>query len=1026
MAHAGSFTNGRIRRMKRPHGIAPHSVFHNPLSFQRRKARDFWRPDVPGHIPMTKRQRADLLALPGSETMVVRHYALDANDLAAVATARTPATRLGYALQLCALRYPGRHLRRGELMPAAMLDHIAEQVGVETDVIADFARRTPTRYDQLAAIKARFGFSDLSRPLRAELMTWLTREAETIVDGRVLLDRLLAEMRSRCIVIPGISVVERMAAEAMHRADAAFVATIDASLEGDMRVRLDALIDDKVHERQSRLSWLREPTPRVSSASLSEILEKVEAIRQTGAIDTSVGPRHEPRLTQFAREGVRYTAQAFQQMRPIRRRVVLVATLREMEATLTDAAIAMFDALVGRAHLRARKRLEQRVAASGREGRERLVRVANVLEAMTRAARSGADITLAVQAIAPLETIDADASIIRRSASPHKGDVLEEIAAEHRTFKRVGPVFLRGFDFQGRPSTAALRQAMTTLSAQGGDGRKPLPSHIPLDHIERRWLRQVMVNGEIDRTHWELATYSALADALASGAIWVPSSRTHRSLGVMLAAPPGASPRQAFSLGDPHAWLEERSARLDQALREVASNLGGRDPALFAGDRLRFPKDGNAGDHDDARPLALACYGMVPTTRITDVLSQVSRWTGFVDHFGHVSTGLPPTDERAFLATLIAEATNLGLARMAEVCGAASRRVLLRMQTWHMREETFRAALACLTDAIHAEPLAAWFGPGHNASADGQAYYLGGPGEAGGAVNAHYGRDPVVKIYTTVTDRYAPLHQTVIAGTAGEAIHALDGILGHDSDVDLTALHVDGGGVSDIVFAVMHLIGLRFEPRIPRLSDRRLYAFEPPRRYGRLAPLFGRRLNRELIVGHWSEIEPVIGAMRDRTVTPSLILRKLAAYRQQSSLAAALREVGRIERTLFTLRWFEDPALRRTVTAELNKGEARNSLARAVAFHRLGRFRDRGLENRTTRAAALNLVTAAIILFNCRYLSRAIDELRRQGRSIDPALQARLSPLGWDRINLTGDYVWSDQLNLGADGLMPLLTDALP
>src|SRR3546814_13406361 len=85
--------------------------------------------------------------------------------------------------------------------------------------------------------------------------------------------------------------------------------------------------------------------------------------------------------------------------------------------------------------------------------------------------------------------------------------------------------------------------------------------------------------------------------------------------------------------------------------------------------------------------------------------------------------------------------------------------------------------------------------------------------------------------------------------------------------------------------------------------------------------------------------------MRDRTVTPSLILKKLSAYRQQNSLAAALREVGRIERTLFTLRWFDDPALRRTVTAELNKGEARNSRARAVAFHPLGRFRHRGLGN---------------------------------------------------------------------------------
>jgi TnpA family transposase len=160
--------------------------------------------------------------------------------------------------------------------------------------------------------------------------------------------------------------------------------------------------------------------------------------------------------------------------------------------------------------------------------------------------------------------------------------------------------------------------------------------------------------------------------------------------------------------------------------------------------------------------------------------------------------------------------------------------------------------------------------------------------------------------------------------------------------------------------------------------------------------------------------------MRSRTVTPSLILKKLSAYRQQNGVAAALREIGRVERTLFTLRWFNDPALRRLVTSELNKGEARNSLARTVAFHRLGRFRDRGHENQQTRAAALNLVTAAIILFNCRYLGRALGEMRSRGVVIDESLIPQLSPLGWDHINLTGDYVWSDAMALDGDGFMPL------
>ena len=95
-------------------------------------------------------------------------------------------------------------------------------------------------------------------------------------------------------------------------------------------------------------------------------------------------------------------------------------------------------------------------------------------------------------------------------------------------------------------------------------------------------------------------------------------------------------------------------------------------------------------------------------------------------------------------------------------------------------------------------------------------------------------------------------------------------------------------------------------------------------------------------------------------------------------------------------------------------------MARAVAFHRLGRFRDRGHENQQTRAAALNLVTAAIILLNCGFLGRALGEMRSRGMPIDGAFVPQLSPLGGDHINLTGDDVWSERLALDADGCMPL------
>jgi hypothetical protein len=114
--------------------------------------------------------------------------------------------------------------------------------------------------------------------------------------------------------------------------------------------------------------------------------------------------------------------------------------------------------------------------------------------------------------------------------------------------------------------------------------------------------------------------------------------------------------------------------------------------------------------------------------------------------------------------------------------------------------------------------------------------------------------------------------------------------------------------------------------------------------------------------------------------------------------------------------------LRRQATAELNKGESRNSLARAVCFHRLGRIRDRSYESQQHRASGLNLVVAAIILWNTVYLGRAVEVLRRQGETIADDLLTHLAPLGWQHINLTGDYLWASAAAPRSVDFRPLRT----
>ena len=182
------------------------------------------------------------------------------------------------------------------------------------------------------------------------------------------------------------------------------------------------------------------------------------------------------------------------------------------------------------------------------------------------------------------------------------------------------------------------------------------------------------------------------------------------------------------------------------------------------------------------------------------------------------------------------------------------------------------------------------------------------------------------------------------------------------------------------------------------------------------------QINMKLIQYHWQDILRLLMSIKTGTVTASVILRKLAAYPRQNGLAQALRELGKLERTLFTLDWLQDPELRRRSHVGLNKGEQQNALRRAVFFNRLGEIRDRSYENQRYRASGLNLLVAAIILWNTVYLQRAVDHLRRQGIEPGPLDLAYLSPLGWEHINLTGDYQWEAEESLNPEQFRPLRT----
>ncbi len=976
---------------------------------------------------LTDAQIVELFNPPTDQRELVRHYTLSDADLAAIRRGRGDPNRLGHALMLCYLRYPGRELRAGEQPPAQMLRFVADQIGVLPNTLDSYFEADRNRLYHVAELQERLRTRSFSSNIAAELRTWLLPRA--IEDERFIhLARLvLEECRQRRIVLPSPAALERLCVEVRHKARTESYRRLTNSLSAEQRKGLDALTGRREPSGQNWLTWLRQMPEAAKPAAMLGVIGRLEYVRAIGIEPARGQVVHQARLAQLAREAGRTTVQHVAGYERQRRHAALVATILDLSASLTDQAMDVFDRLVGAMFRKAEGRHARAFQADARAINDKVRVFARVGAALVAGREQKQDGYEAIVALMSWEKFCASVAEAEALARPEEFDAYTNLGEHYAAIRKWSPAFLKTFTFESVPAAASLMRAIELLREMNNSG-KPLPKSAPIGFVRPRWAGQVMPNGTIDHRYYELCVLSELRDRLHAGDVWVTGSRQYRSFEERLISKEAMEKlRQDGNLPvavdlDFETFIEAKCIKLHERLAGVEARASeGRLPDVTLTKGVLKISPIEKSTPPEAEALATRLYAMLPRIRITDLLAEVATWTQFPDCFTHLRSGETAADGRVLMAGLLADGLNLGLTRMAEACSIASLGQIAWMSDWHIREETYLLALRCLVNQQQREPFAVHFGAGTASSSDGQFFQAAGFGRDASDLNTHYSRKPGFKIYTHLSDRYGPFFTKVIAATASEALHVLDALLYHQSEVTVRRHHTDGGGDSDHVFALCSMLGFQFAPRIPGLKHRRLYSFDKPSTYPALEPMIASRINIALIRAHWSEILRVIASIRTGTVTASLIMRQLASHPRQNGVAAAIRELGRLERTLFTLDWIDDPELRRTTGQELNKGEARNSLARAVFIHRLGEIRDRTYENQQHRASGLNLLVTAIILWNTRYLENAVAVLR-QFEDVPDHLLAHLSPLGWEHVNLTGDYVWgSSQIpSENTVGLRPL------
>jgi TnpA family transposase len=977
---------------------------------------------------LTEPQRVSFHAPASDERGMVRHYTLSADDLALVNRRRGDPNRLGFAVMLCYLRFPGRILQQGEQPPEALCAFVAEQLRLDAAHFGDYAERDQTRREHVLEIQAALGFRPLTRAMYRDVAAWPLPTALATDHGPTLVTAVLEELRTRHIVCPPLPAIERLGGSVRARAQRQLWRQLSDGLTEQQRRSLDQLLEVRVGGGHSTLAWLRQTAYAATTGNVPKLIERLTLVRALGIEPERATRVHQNYWLKLAREGAQSTVQHLAELEPLRRYATLTALVLELTATLTDEALKMFEHLVGKLFSKSERAHAHEFHTSGKAINEKVRLYAKIGKALIEARSSGADAFAAIEAVVSRSKFESTVAEAQTLAQPEEFDYLALLGDRYSSVRKFAPLLLEHLEFHAAPTALALLQALEVLRDLNASGKRTLPENVPTSFVAPRWRPYVFAAGGIDRHFYEICALAELRDRLRAGDVWVTGSRQYRDFETYLipAATFEVMQQEPLPLDidtDLSTYLADSRQRLEENLTTVARKAREKtlpDVSIENGD-LRIARL-RKNTPESAEAFAELAYGLIPHVKITELLAEVDQWTGLGDRFLHLRTQAPPKNRQALLTAVLADGINLGLTRMSEACRETTWRQLSWTADWHVREECYAHALAGLTDAQCKQPLAAHWGSGTSSSSDAQFFRAGGRGEVSGLINLHYGQEPGVKFYTHLSDQFAPFHTKVIAATANEAPHVLDGLLYHQSSLVINEHYTDTGGFSDHVFAMCRLLGFLFAPRIRDLKDKRLYILPsmivPPE----LASLVAGAINVRAITAQWNELLRLATSIKTGTVTASVILRKLSSYPRQNGLALALKELGKLERTLFTLQWLQDPELRRRSHVGLNKGEQQNALRRAVFFNRLGEIRDRSYENQRHRASGLNLIVSAIVLWNTTYLQRAVDHLKRQGYHPTPGDLAHLSPLGWEHINLTGDYHWETASTLGPNQFRPLRT----
>ncbi|EOQ09145.1 hypothetical protein IKC_06109 [Bacillus cereus VD184] len=289
----------------------------------------------------------------------------------------------------------------------------------------------------------------------------------------------------------------------------------------------------------------------------------------------------------------------------------------------------------------------------------------------------------------------------------------------------------------------------------------------------------------------------------------------------------------------------------------------------------------------------------------------------------------------------------------------------------------------------------------------------------------YFGLRKGIVSYTMVAN-HIPVNARIIGANEHESHYVFDILYNNTTDVQPDVHSTDTHGTNEVNFAILHFFGYQFAPRYKDIHDKvskSLYGFKHPSQYDDVLIKPVRKINMNLIIEEWENIQRIMLSLALKSTTQSIIVRKLSSYARKNKTKRALWEYDNIIKSLYFLQYIDSPPLRRNVQKALNRGESYHQLCKVVSYANFGKLRFKTEQDQQIWGECSRLIANCIIYYNASILSNMLAYREENGKNSD--MLKRISPVAWQHINLYGPYEFhSNQEMINMDEIIQELAQS--